>query len=181
MTTDTQEKDPDATVTTADIIESSGRKLAEKLKAMEEYARNNLDRATTLNHKLVIWWTLKEAYKEIDASRKKIYHLLDEYDKAVLPALFEKENEDLKRIPSLGRSFYPTPKFSAKIVDRDAAFEWLRSNELGDLIQETINAGTLSTAIKTMLDEKGEEPPTEIIQINTYNTIGSSKYTPKDK
>jgi len=41
---------------------------------------------------------------------------------------------------------------------RDAAYEWLRNNGLGDLIQPTINASTLSAAAKAMLEENRELP-----------------------
>lgn len=41
---------------------------------------------------------------------------------------------------------------------RDEAFSWLREHEAGDLIQETVNASTLSAYARTMMEENKELP-----------------------
>ena len=41
---------------------------------------------------------------------------------------------------------------------KDAAYEWMRANQLGDLITDTVNAGTLSAAGRKLIEDGGELP-----------------------
>lgn len=43
-------------------------------------------------------------------------------------------------------------------VDKEAAYAWLRDNELAEIVTETVNASTLSAVAKTMAEENKELP-----------------------
>jgi len=43
-------------------------------------------------------------------------------------------------------------------VDKEAAYEWLRDNGLGDIVTQTVNASTLSAVAKTMGEDNKELP-----------------------
>lgn len=47
---------------------------------------------------------------------------------------------------------------------RPAAYQWLRDHEAGDLIQETVNASTLSAYVKS-LREKNEDVPDDLFTV----------------
>ena len=51
--------------------------------------------------------------------------------------------------------------------------------EQGDMIQETVNAGTLSAFIRNMILEQGIDPPEDIVKVSTYSTTSMVKYRPK--
>lgn len=162
-------------------ISEGASKLAQKLRDLAEYAEKYLRDTNSVNESTRIWWALKQAHTELDAARKHIYHLVDKYDKSVLPERFEAADLDMLRIPSIERSFYILPKFSVKMVDKARGLEWLRGHDMGDLITETVNAQTLANSIKQMVEEYNMEPPPDIFDVKTYYTMGSSKYKPKDK
>lgn len=63
-------------------------------------------------------------------------------------------------------------RVSASMLDREQAMQWLRDNELGSLIIETVNAQTLGAQAKDML-EKGEELPAEVFKttVKPYTSI----------
>jgi len=71
---------------------------------------------------------------------------------------------------SLGR------RWSASITDKPAGFEWLRANNHGGVIQETVNAQTLG-ALSKELGEAGHELPAPIFVTNimTYTSITKVK------
>lgn len=122
---------------------------------------------------------VKEVYAAFDTILTQLYHVKNNLDKVAIPQLFE--NKDLEKIsvPKLALSFYIIPKYSASMLDREKAFKWLRKQNAGALITETVNAGTLASFFKERLIEKGAEAPAEIFKFTEYKTTGSSKYNPK--
>jgi hypothetical protein len=61
---------------------------------------------------------------------------------------------------------------SASMIDREAAMKWLRANDKGDLIIETVNAQTLGATAAGMI-EAGDELPDDLFKttVKTYTTI----------
>ena len=118
-------------------------------------------------------------HKRLDEMRKRFYHEKDYLDKKVLPAALEAANTDIVRVPELARSFSLQVKYSASFLDKDKGFEWLRERGSEDLIQETVNAGTLAAFVKSLIVDEGVDPPEDIVKVSTYQTIGITKYTPK--
>jgi hypothetical protein len=72
-------------------------------------------------------------------------------------------------------SFYTRSDFYAGISaeNRQLMFAWLRDNDLGSLIKETVNSRTLSAAIKEVMAE-GESIPNEI-KVSIKKRIGIRK------
>lgn len=129
---------------------------------------------------LKVYHALDTHYKALDAIRKDIYKALDKMDKFILPTKFEANGTDLVRIPELARSFYPTTKYSAKVVDKEKLYAWLREVGQSDVITETVNASTLAGLLKDMTLNQGIDAPEDVALLTTYQSIGSSKYTPRD-
>lgn len=128
---------------------------------------------------LVGYYELKEAYKQLDAARKRVYSTEDMFNKAIIPARFDDEGMDKIQVPTIGRSFYPLQKFSASMVDKEKGYEWLRSVGGEGIITETVNAGTLASFCKDLVKDQGIDPPEDIINFRSYHITGISKYTPK--
>lgn len=141
-------------------------------------------KGASLKDACVAYFELKKAYDGLEAQRKKLYSQLDFLSKSVIPEKFEDEGIDKLQIPEVEHSFYPLRKMTASLVagedgTKEAAMKWLRENGLGELISETVNAGTLASAIKSMIEETAKEPPAGVVKVNTYSTVGFSKYKPK--
>lgn len=54
-------------------------------------------------------------------------------------------------------------------------FDFLRDEGMGDIIKETVDSRTLSSTIKSMVEEVGELPEHFNAYINTYETMDISK------
>lgn len=124
---------------------------------------------------------LKDAYGKLDETTKRLYHVHNSLDKNVLPERLIEADLDAIRVPEIARSFSLRDNTTASMLDKEKGFEWLRSIGQGDLIQETVNAGTLASFCRNMLLEQGVEPPADVIKVNTYKSVSINKYTPKGK
>lgn len=124
-------------------------------------------------------FAIKAMYEHLDAAAKLVYHTKDFLDKAVMPQRLSDLGLDMIRVPEIARSFSVLTKTSASMVDKEKGYQWLRDNNLGDLIVETVNAGTLASAMRNMEAEMGFLPPEDIIKVSTYNATSINRYTPK--
>lgn len=160
----------------AEIVEELDAKIAEIAQMGEAKEKEGLIEA------IKFFWAAKESYQMLDEVRLKLYHVVDKFDRSILPAKFADSEQDLARIPELKRSFYPTTKYSARTVNKEALFSWLRSPSINqsEIITETVNSSTLAGVLKTLMLEQGIEAPEDVAVLTKYQIIGSSKYTPKD-
>lgn len=125
------------------------------------------------------FWAAKNLHDDIKKQLTRLYHVVNAFDKALLPKLFEHHGVDMVRIPELGRSFSVRQMTTATMIDKEGAIAWLRGEGHGDLVQETVNAGTLASFVRNMVLEMGMDPPEDLIKVTNYTTIASNKYNPK--
>lgn len=106
---------------------------------------------------------LHRMVERIDDLMKPLRDTFNDYKTIHIPALFEQDG--ITSIPlDEGFRVGVSSKFVASIKsdERDKAYDWLRANGLGDIIQGTVNAGTLSAAAKKLLEEKNVELPSDL-------------------
>lgn len=151
--------------------------VAERLDKLADEIKEDADVA--LPEVAEFYFYLNDAHERADKAVKIVYHFKDMLNKHLIPTRLEKEGLDMVRVASIARSFSTVQKTSASFIDKEKGFEWLRGIGQGDIIQETVNAGTLSAFIRNMILEEGREPPADLVRINTYNTTSMVKYTPK--
>ncbi len=156
--------------------------LAEAKTALDEAAKlaNNVDYGKMTLAELCVYHSdLKDVHGEVDTSRKRIYGITDVLSKSILPERFDAEDITKLQVESVGKSFYYLHKASASMPNKEAGYEWLRENGAGDLIVETVNAGTLASHLTKVFKEKNILPPEDVIKYTPYRIMGSSGYTPK--
>lgn len=66
-------------------------------------------------------------------------------------------------------TFYSSAIIRASVADQEKAFEWLRENGLSGLIQEKVNANSLSADIRRMVQDG-------LIQLENMETVGIKAY-----
>lgn len=64
---------------------------------------------------------------------------------------------------------------SIKKGQKEDAYKWLRANNMGDLIVETVNSSTLSATFKTMIEEHNVEPPEETFTVERLPNTSVTK------
>lgn len=163
-----------------DDIETLSRNIDAQVKALRvitDQIRDDgsADAATAAQ----VLFYVKNSHAVADRAVKDMYAVRDFLDKTIVPAKMEEQGIDMLRIPELARSFSRQSKMSASFLDKQKGFEWLRGIGQGDIIQETVNAGTLASFCRNMILEEGVDPPDDVVKVTTYHTTGINKYTPK--
>jgi len=150
----------------------------ERLIAQTDVQLRTIEKSGKLVDLCVAFFHLCETYEQIDGFRKRLYHLLDAVNKVVIPNTMQAQGVEKLSVAEVEHSFYILPKYSASVLDKEAAYKWLRKNGMSELITETVNSGTLAARLKEMVLQEAKDPP-ECIDFKTYNITGMSKYTPK--
>lgn len=171
-------KDIDDLAETFGFIYKSLEGAGARLEALGEKLAN--DKTIPMVAVATMLFRFKSIYEDMDKSSKRIYHVKERLSKGVLPERMKDEGLDMLRVPELARSFSHQTKMSASFLDKELGFKWLRDIGQGDIIQETVNASTLTSFVRNMILEEGVDPPEDVVAVNTYSEIGITKYTPKE-
>lgn len=133
-------------------------------------ARDKLDKSN-IPDLLEFYRNIYECEDTLGELHKILKEVKDNFSKSVIPDTFE--SMGLDSIKSKGKTFFIGTRFNCSIPHdkREAGFPWLRENNLGALITDTVNARSLSSAIKELIETTGVEPPEDCI------TIHREKYT----
>lgn len=83
--------------------------------------------------------------------------LRQELQTQIVPELFQRANVSSLTVDDNRVTI--SAKLSVVMTDKVGGMEWLKANDLGDLIQETVNAQTLAASIRKLMEDKGIEPP----------------------
>ena len=81
----------------------------------------------------------------------------------IVPKIFG--DTDSTTLTAFGHRFSVSTKLSASFPDKEAGHKWLEDNKLGDIIKPTVNAQTLSSTAKSLIEEGLELDP-EIFNVN---------------
>ena len=112
---------------------------------------------------------------QIKESREALGQIEEKLSREQVPEIMRAHNIRTTTIEGVGRVSLGT-RWSASMPDKQAGFEWLRANEHGGVIQETVNAQTLGALAKELDAEGMELPqPTFTTNIMTYTSITKVK------
>ena len=133
---------------------------------MEEAARSG---AVDLARAFVVLHGLEAQIKVLTKTMAAIF---EDSKTNLVPSVFE--DEGTPHIPVEGRWRVGTSiKLVASIVpvSKRQAWKWLEGEKLGDLISPTVNAQSLASAMKHMIEEENRDPPSDMIRIDyVYNS-----------
>lgn len=121
------------------------------------------------------------AAEQVKEARELLAKLSDDLSRTTIPDIVRdlKERTGEKppfNIEGVGRVSI-SHRWSASMLDKDMGFKWLRSNGLGDIIQETVNAQTLAATAKELSETKNRDLPSEIFKVGqmAFTSITKAK------
>jgi len=119
--------------------------------------------------------SLRQATALIKESREALQQLEEKLSREQIPEALRSRAIRNITVEGVGRVSLGT-RWSASMPDKEAGFEWLRANEHGGVIQETVNAQTLG-ALARELNEGGIElpQPTFVTSVMVYTSITKVK------
>lgn len=149
----------------ASILKELAQGLADLNTAVSDIPRSDLP-SLCKAYKVVY-----ELHDALERNMKLITALKEEMSYDILPTAFERQEMDSAKMH--GRNFIVAARLYASIPAdrREMAHQWLIARGYGDAIVPTINSQTLSTIIKTHIEEKAEEPPEKDIKVHKKKYI----------
>ena len=116
---------------------------------------------------------IKNTHEAVEQFYKRLGELKNNMQHVQVPEAFEREG--IKTFTANdGFRVTITQTVRASIKDKEAGFEWLRENELGDLIQPTVNSQTLAATARSLLEE-GKELPDELFNVHLVANTSVTK------
>jgi len=157
----------------------TGAKIAQHIAAIEallpslqsELAAANKAGAIQLARAFVVMHRLNERMLSEEKAFKPFKNLWKETKELTVPACFEQSGVD--NVPlSEGFRVGLSTRVVASIQpgQKEAAYKWLIANDYGDIIQETVNASTLSKLASELREKNKELPETEFKVADLNNT-----------
>ncbi|MCR5511697.1 MAG: hypothetical protein K6F54_12215 [Lachnospiraceae bacterium] len=113
----------------------------------------------------------KDEKKDLDAKSKELGAEIEELDKQLSDAMTEAE---LDKFTRNGNTFYLSSRLfaSPQAGRKDAMISALKDEGFGDIVQETVNANTLSAFVKEQMAQNGDEVPEWLSAVvNTFEKI----------
>jgi len=140
--------------------------------------RDETDEAVASNDHIKVirhYDQLRQLTALIKESREALSQIEEKLSREQVPDVMRAHNVRSITVEGVGRVSLGT-RWSASMPDKAAGFEWLRANDHGGVIQETVNAQTLGALAKELNEEGTELPaPTFTTNIMTYTSITKVK------
>lgn len=106
---------------------------------------------------------VKQFYDQLQELVTKIGGIKTKFAQELVPNAFDKSGLSTLNLEE-GMRVTITSFVRASMKDKDRGYGWLRDNGAGDLIQNTVNASTLSAFAKSVMEE-GRELPEELFTV----------------
>lgn len=116
-------------------------------------------KTATLPELLKFFAKTRDAYEALDEQRKRVNELVERMSRVVIPERMAEEGVGTISLRDASLRFTVSHRISASVLDKDAAYEWLRSNGHGDLIQPTVNSSALAGFAKKYIQDEGKDLP----------------------
>jgi len=150
---------------------SSLSKLAGQIREETNEIVSSADHIAIIKH----YDCLRQATALIKESREALQGIEEKLSREQVPEALRAHRIRTITVEGVGRVSLGT-RWSASMPDKQAGFEWLRGNDHGGVIQETVNAQTLGALAKELNEEGAELPqPTFTVNVMTYTSITKIK------
>lgn len=115
-----------------------------------------------------------DALKEVKSPLEKLHQFLKE---TKIPEKMDDEGISTMTIDGLGRLGLTSDLYARIPAEsREGAWKWLRDHNHGDIIKETVNAGTLKAVMKSILkDPEQVQPPEELFKLTPVSRASITK------
>lgn len=132
-------------------------RLFSKIKEVEDFLPKLQN--MTLEEAAVYYVQFRGEFDYLDQVRDKWATIKEQMSNVILPGIFERSQQDQSIKLKSGVTVTVSFATRASIKDKPGAYKWLEENNLGDLIQPTVNSSTLASVAKNLLDENQSLPP----------------------
>jgi hypothetical protein len=130
--------------------------------------------AMSLKQQAIEFKLLQQQYADAKETAANIYHIFDFLRKQIIPATMDEQGFTTVKIEGVGRIQIGF-QTSAKQLDKEALFQWLRDNGHPEIVAETVNSSTLASFLKAQLADGESIPDENIVDFSTYEVASVVK------
>jgi hypothetical protein len=154
--------------------ETAANYAGQKLDALLERATRDANTAienANIPDAVVYFSELRDTVKTLATKMSALQSLVDTISQELLPTLFGNQGVKTIKIDDIGRVSI-NDRWSASMLDKAAAFQWLHNTNNQSLIIETVNAATLGAFAKEEALAK-RSLPSDIFKVSStpYTSI----------
>ena len=115
--------------------------------------------------------TLRDRKKELEDELKEVNAEIAGTEEQLVSAMIEEEMQNFTRN---GRQFVMTTRtyVNAKAGMMPALCSWMKENDLGDMVKESVHPQTLQAWVKEQIEEAGALPEELNEMVNVYEKSG---------
>jgi len=115
---------------------------------------------------------MREVMDRIKTAREALQEMTDALSAVHVPDIMREVGIKTINVEGVGRVTV-SHRYSCSILDKPKGFEWLRDNDAGALVQETVNSSALASYATRRLAEDGIDLPPDIFKVGTnpYTSI----------
>jgi hypothetical protein len=130
---------------------------------------------TNIKELLKSFQKLRDVKERLDEHAELIDKMYSQYSYKVIPDAMEAEGFD--SIKANGKNYIVAVRTNASIPEhkRTAGFAWLQQHAGAELIVSTVNPRTLTSFIKTYIEETGMQPPEEAVTLHMQKYMSVRK------
>jgi hypothetical protein len=118
---------------------------------------------------------IRLAEDEIGSAIKALARLSDLLQYTKLPEAFEAAGVTSLTVTGYRVTAMPLVRASITPGQKEPAFQWLRDNDYGSLVIETVNAGSLASLARSMVQDEGRELPDGLFNVHHGTTMSVTK------
>lgn len=153
------------------VVDTAMHQLLAEADAVEKLAKASTD----LPNILKLFKQLRDANERLEVSRKKFNTFLDFFSRNIIPDMMQEQGVKTISLDDIGYRFTVSVKMNASMADKAAGMNWLRNEGHGDLIQETVNASSLSAFAKSYIEETGKDLPADLFKLSNLRYTSVTK------
>ena len=116
---------------------------------------------------------LRDVVHDLAAKTSMLTKHVEELSQEFIPTMFMNQHVKSFTIPGLGRATINV-RWSASLINKNKAFDWLRSTGNDGLIIETVNSQTLGAFARTE-SVAGHPLPSEIFKVGSSSFVSITK------
>lgn len=122
-----------------------------------------------------VYDVIRTLHEGVEEAEKALSKLKQHLAVTVLPRKFEDDGVSTVSLRDLGARFTVTTRVSASMADKAGAVAWLRGQGFGDIVQETVNASTLSSFAKEYVTDHGRDLPQDLFKVSSIQHVSRTK------
>lgn len=107
---------------------------------------------------------LRKATEQIKEARKALDEIEEHMSREDVPDILRENKIKTITVEGVGRVTI-SHRWSASMLDKEAGIMWLKANDMGGIVQETVNAQTLAAHAKALMETKGTELPPDVFKV----------------